>query len=179
MSSFFEDEKDIRLCVHESLSDFSANRKLKGWVSASDIVDTHDLAEEIKKLNEENRKLKKELELKNKRTSSSEVFKGKDLAKVLGKSEVTIPSDVSGKDDPIETNILKIFLVYKNALVGGITNAAGNGKITSFLYHNICPTLKIHGLMENEKVSGALRRYSVTKQGIQFLAEFDRQVLNE
>lgn len=55
MSSFFEDVKDIRLCVHESLSDFSANRKLKGWVSADEIIDTHDLAEEIKKLNEENR----------------------------------------------------------------------------------------------------------------------------
>ncbi|MFJ5360544.1 DUF4062 domain-containing protein [Pectobacterium sp. CHL-2024] len=67
MSSFFEDQKDIRLCVHESLSDFSANRKLKGWVSADEIIDTHDLAEEIKKLNEENRKLKSDIESKDKK----------------------------------------------------------------------------------------------------------------
>lgn len=177
MSSFFEDEKDIRLCVHESLSDFNANRKLKGWVSADDIVDTHDLAEEIKKLSEENRKLKKELDLKSKQAVSSKTPKVKELTEVLKKMEVVIPPSVSGKDNPIETNTLKLFLIYKNALIGGVTNAAGNGKITSFLYHNICPTLKIHGLMDNEKVTGAVRRYSVTKEGLQFLAELDRQVL--
>jgi Domain of unknown function (DUF4062) len=32
ISSFFEDPKDIKLCVHESLADFAANRDLKGWV---------------------------------------------------------------------------------------------------------------------------------------------------
>lgn len=179
MSSFFEDQKDIRLCVHESLSDFSANRKLKGWVSADEIVDTHDLAEEIKKLNEENRKLKKEIELKNKRATSSETPKVKELAELLRKSEIIISPDVSELEESIETNILKLFLAYKNILIGGVTNSAGNGKIISFLYHNICPTLKIHGLMDNEKVTGAIRRYSVTKEGLKFLAELDRQILKE
>ena len=30
ISSFFDDTKDIKLCVHETLADFAANRSLKG-----------------------------------------------------------------------------------------------------------------------------------------------------
>jgi Domain of unknown function (DUF4062) len=48
ISSFFSDCKDIKLCVHESLADFSANRDLKGWVSADEVEDTRPLHEEIK-----------------------------------------------------------------------------------------------------------------------------------
>ncbi|HHC2773200.1 TPA: DUF4062 domain-containing protein [Klebsiella pneumoniae] len=175
MSSFFEDVKDIRLCVHESLSDFSANRKLKGWVSADEIINTHHLAEEIKKLNEENRKLKKQLELKNKHSESSDKISAEKLSEVLKGKEVTISQQVTGKDEPIETDILSLFLAYRDPLVSGITNAASNGKIISFLYHRVCPTLQIYGLMENEKVSGVIRRYSITKAGIEFLAEIDRK----
>lgn len=175
ISSFFEDEKDIRLCVHESLSDFTSNRKLKGWVSADEIIDTHDLAEEIKKLSEENRKLKKQLEVKNKNLPSSEKTDVEALSQILQKKKITISQQVTGKEEPIDTNMLSLFLTYRNALVSGVTNAASNGKITSFLYHRVCPTLQIHGLMENEKVSGVIRRYSITKAGIDFLAESDRK----
>ncbi len=61
VSSFFEDCKDIKLCVHESLADFVARRELKGWVSGGEIVDTRPLFEEIKKLAEENKLLKASL----------------------------------------------------------------------------------------------------------------------
>lgn len=174
ISSFFEDKKDIRLCVHESLSDFSANRKLKGWVSADEIVDTHDLAEEIKKLNEENRKLKKELELEKKRSSSIK-SEDKDILELLYNSKLIIPADYYNNDKAIETTILDLLIQYKNSLVGGVTNAAGNGKMTLFLYHRVCPTLKIHGLMDDSHVAGVrYRRYSVSKKGLQFFAYIEK-----
>lgn len=54
ISSFFSDEKDIRLCVYESLSDFAANRDLKGWVSSDEVLNSQALLDEIATLREEN-----------------------------------------------------------------------------------------------------------------------------
>ena len=70
ISSFFEDVKDIRLCVHESLTDFNSNRSLKGWISADEIIDSRELADEIAKLSEENRELKEEIHLLNQKLQS-------------------------------------------------------------------------------------------------------------
>ncbi|MCU3616593.1 DUF4062 domain-containing protein, partial [Enterobacter hormaechei subsp. oharae] len=157
MSSFFEDVKDIRLCVHESLSDFSANRKLKGWVSADEIIDTHDLAEEIKKLNEENRKLKSDIESKDKKIKSllnNKDSEFRELAEVLNEIKIAIPKMHTKADNDIETNLLNIFVTCKDSFVNGITNDINMKDWENFLFYEVSPILKIHGLMENEKVTG-------------------------
>ncbi|MEQ9868457.1 hypothetical protein BV921_06275 [Pectobacterium odoriferum] len=178
ISSFFEDIKDIRLCVHESLSDFSANRKLKGWVSADEIIDTHDLAEEIKKLNEENRKLKSDIESKDKKIKS--LINNKDaefteLAEVLNEIKITIPHKKIKSDTDIETNLLNIFVTFKDSFVNGITNDISMNDWDNYLYYIISPLLKIHGLMENEKVTGVrYRRYVATGLGTKLLAYIEK-----
>jgi hypothetical protein len=50
ISSFFDEPKDIKLCIHESLADFAANPSLKGWVSVEDVEDTKPLHAEINRL---------------------------------------------------------------------------------------------------------------------------------
>ncbi|MEQ9873231.1 DUF4062 domain-containing protein [Pectobacterium brasiliense] len=178
ISSFFEDVKDIRLCVHESLSDFSANRKLKGWVSADEIIDTHDLAEEIKKLNEENRKLKSVIESKDKKINAltnNKDIELKELRDVLLETKVTIPAKVSRGDDDFETNLLNMFSSFQKLLVNGITNRLGIDDIESFLYHSISPMLRIHGLMENEKIASVkYRRYVISAQGLKLLSYLEK-----
>lgn len=178
ISSFFEDVKDIRLCVHESLSDFSANRKLKGWVSADEIIDTHDLAEEIKKLNEENRILKAEIDAKDKQIHSLTNEKDtefKELREVLIATKITVPADFSGAEKELETNLLRVFVAYQRPLTNGITNNIGMEDLAQYLYFTISPMLKIHGLMENEKVTGAkYRRYVISEKGSQLLSYIER-----
>lgn len=178
ISSFFEDVKDIRLCVHESLSDFSANRKLKGWVSADEIIDTHDLAEEIKKLNEENRILKAEIDAKDKKIHSLTNEKDtefKELREVLIATKITVPADFSGAEKELETNLLRVFVAYQRPLTNGITNNIGMEDLAHYLYFTISPMLKIHGLMENEKVTGAkYRRYVISEKGSQLLSYIER-----
>lgn len=178
ISSFFEDVKDIRLCVHESLSDFSANRKLKGWVSADEIIDTHDLAEEIKKLNEENRILKAEIDAKDKKIHSLTNEKDtefKELREVLIATKITVPADFSGAEKELETNLLSVFVAYQRPLTNGITNNIGMEDLAQYLYFTISPMLKIHGLMENEKVTGAkYRRYVISEKGSQLLSYIER-----
>ncbi|MDI3362637.1 DUF4062 domain-containing protein [Lelliottia sp. V89_10] len=178
MSSFSEDVKDIRLCVHESLSDFSANRKLKGWVSADEIIDTHDLAEEIKKLNEENRKLKSQIEIKDKKISSFTNDKDIELKEVydtLSEIDITVPPEHAGSDASIDTNLLSVFVAYRRPLINGITNNIGMDSTTKYLYYTISPMLKVHGLMENEKVTGVkYRRYVITDKGAKLLAYVEK-----
>ena len=70
MSSFFEDSKDIKLCVYESLSDFSSNRELKGWVSAEEVANVQQLLDEISRIRKENENLKAKLENAEKRIGS-------------------------------------------------------------------------------------------------------------
>ena len=60
MSSFFEDEKDIRLAVMESLPEIAATRDLSGWISGNEVPDTKGLVDEIAKLNSEVSNLVKE-----------------------------------------------------------------------------------------------------------------------
>lgn len=183
MSSFFEDVKDIRLCVHESLSDFSTNRKLKGWVSADEIIDTHDLAEEIKKLNEENRKLKSDIENKDKKIKSllnNKDSEFRELAEVLNEIKITIPKTQTKVDNDIETNLLNIFVTCKDSFVNGITNDINMKDWENFLFYEVSPILKIHGLMENEKVTGVrYRRYVTTELGTKLLAYVEKEQIKK
>ena len=178
ISSFFEDIKDIRLCVHESISDFSANRKLKGWVSADEIIDTHDLAEEIKKLNEENRKLKNEIEIKNKRIetlTNNKTSELQELHEILLETSITIPPGTLGIEKGLDTSLLKIFTSCQKSLINGITNDIHMNDNDNYLFYTICPKLKIHNLMENEKVTGVkYRRYVITETGTKLLAYIEK-----
>lgn len=183
MSSFFEDVKDIRLCVHESLSNFSTNRKLKGWVSADEIIDTHDLAEEIKKLNEENRKLKSDIENKDKKIKSllnNKDSEFRELAEVLNEIKIIIPKTQTKADNDIETNLLNIFVTCKDSFVNGITNDINMKDWENFLFYEVSPILKIHGLMENEKVTGVrYRRYVTTELGTKLLAYVEKEQIKK
>nr|NLU60065.1 hypothetical protein [Pseudomonas sp. BIGb0427] len=65
----------------------------------------------------------------------------------------------------------------RDKFIHGITNIASASETQTFLYFNICPKLQVHGLVENEKVTGVrYRRYAITKAGAAFLAEYDRRV---
>lgn len=58
---FFDDKKDIKLAVHETLSDFNYRKELTGWVRGDNSVNTGLLAEEIARLTKENSDLRLEL----------------------------------------------------------------------------------------------------------------------
>lgn len=179
ISSFFEDEKDIRLSVHESLSDFASSRELKGWIQADELVDTKPLFEEIKKLSDENNKLKDtlaELEKKSKLSQSSLNNDFDGIYEMLKSIEIKIPAKINNGVEASNT-LSNIFINNRDTIISGVTNAASGSGVEGFFYFNICPKLQVHGLVENEKVAGAqYRRYAITKAGTAFLAEYDRRV---
>jgi hypothetical protein len=183
MSSFYEDTKDIRLSVMESLPEIAATRELSGWVSGGEVPDTKGLVDEIAKLNgeiaslvKENAALSKKIDSNVKLTSSEQY---EELISVLKNSEIAIPTAVmsNGKEGVTQT-LYQILKNIKDNLVTGVTNSVGQKEYAKFLYFNICPKLQIHGLVQNEKVASvAYRRFSITKKGQELLAYIERKKL--
>ncbi|MEK0363299.1 DUF4062 domain-containing protein [Pseudomonas sp. CBC3] len=183
ISSFFDDHKDIKLCVHESLSDFSANRDLKGWVSADEVTNTQPLLDEIGRLSKENEMLKEKLNSAEKKIGTSPKTTTSDaefeeLRALLKSIKVSVPGEFSKDGEDFENSLLDLFVSNKDSFITGITNQIDSSEAASFMYHNLCPKLQIHGLVMNEKVAGVRwRRFSVTKRGNDFLAYLERKKL--
>ena len=182
MSSFFEDMKDIRLAVMESLPEIASTRELAGWVSGNEIPDTKGLVDEIAKLNNQVKELNKQNSILankvgqyTKVTNSSEFD---ELEKILNSIEVKIPPNIiNGKED-VTQNLFTLFITIQETLVTGVTNQTQQQESVYFLYNNVCPKLQIHGLVQNEKVASVRwRRFSITKKGQDFLAHLERKRL--
>jgi hypothetical protein len=182
MSSFFEDMKDIRLCVMESLPEIASTKELAGWISGNEIPDTKGLVDEIAKLNNEVRELTKENSILTKKvgqhakiTNSSEFD---ELKTILDSVEIKIPPKVvNGKENVVQT-LFTLFISIQETLVTGVTNQSQQDEAVYFLYNNVCPKLQIHGLVQNEKVASVRwRRFSITKKGQEFLAHIEKQKL--
>lgn len=183
ISSFFDDFKDIKLSVHESLADFAANRELKGWVSADEVVNTQPLLEEIGRLSKENETLKGKLEKTEKKLGSSPKTTTSDqefeeLIELLSSIKVKVPAELSGEGKEFTNSLYDLFVSNKDGFITGVTNQVAGGGVSSFMYHNLCPKLQIHGLVVNESVTGVRwRRFSSTKKGNDFLAYLERKKL--
>lgn len=181
ISSFFSDDKDIRLCIYESLSDFSTSRELKGWVSSSEVANSQSLLDEISRLSKENDELKQRLETAEKkiRIAQNNKIATEDLCElteILEATEIKVPAELSHEKQEFTTDLLNVFLSQKESFITGVTNKAGVNKLDSFLYFNIAPKLQIHELVTNEKVTGVMwRRFSVTQKGIALLAYLEKQ----
>ena len=183
ISSFFDDSKDIKLCVHESLSDFAANRELKGWVSAEEVTSTQPLLDEIGRLSKENDELNEQLRIAARKigtapggTTPDSEFN--ELTELLQSIKITIPGELTEDGEETESSLYKLFVANKDAFVSGVTNQSDTSEVASFMYHNLCPKLQIHGLVVNEKVAGVRwRRYSASKRGNEFLAYIEKKNL--
>ncbi|OED54745.1 hypothetical protein BEI46_14530 [Aliivibrio fischeri] len=182
MSAFFEDLKDIRLCVMESLPEIAASRELSGWVSGSEVPDTKGLVDEIAKLNaqivdltKENSSLAQKL-AKNPKLTSEQEFQ--ELAEILKKTDIKIPPDLADGDEDATNSLYGLFIIIQDHMVTGVTNRINQDSSVYFMYSNVCPKLQIHGLVQNEKVASVQwRRFSITKKGQDFLAYIEKQKL--
>lgn len=181
ISSFFADDKDIRLCVYESLSDIAASRELKGWVSADEVVNSQSLVEEISVLRLENDALKQRLENAEKKVTQPQDIAVTDdfseLLSVLEATEVKVPDKLSGKSE-MTNSLLSIFENEQDDLVTGVSNSYNSSDHEAFLYYNVCPKLQIHGLVLNEKVAGVQwRHFAITQKGSELLAHLAKSSL--
>ena len=176
VSSFYNDDRDIKLAIHESLGGISEDHTLSGWVPGDQVVNVVPIQEENKLLKEELQKLKAE---KNRKTG---IFLAKNdddftmLKNVLGEVMVKFPENISGPDREANVPLLQVLIASKEKLVTGVTNSPNAGMTERFLYYSVVPKLQIHSLAENEKVSGVRwRRGFLSKEGLNLLAWLERE----
>lgn len=55
---FWEDKKDIKIAIHETLAEFNYRKDLTGWIRGDNAVNTGVLAEEIARITKENSDLR-------------------------------------------------------------------------------------------------------------------------
>jgi hypothetical protein len=63
MVSFFDDDKDIKIAVYETLSEFKRREDIVGWTRADNRIDIEDLTNEVARLSKENFELRRKIEL--------------------------------------------------------------------------------------------------------------------
>ncbi|WP_208454948.1 DUF4062 domain-containing protein [Burkholderia metallica] len=187
ISSFFSDTKDIKLAVHETLSDFQARYKLAGWIPARDLPDMTSMLEEMQKLRKERDEALSQLSQmkllpENKAPRSPARWSDNEfneLIELLEAMEINTKAfNKNPEDPPIKVNVLGIFDVMRDKLITGVTNSMGIKERESLLYFNVCPKLEMHELAAVEKVSGvAWQRYRLTAKGKALLVFMDKQKL--
>lgn len=60
ISTFFSDERDIKLAIHEKLPEYHGRDDLHGWVSGKEVPDVKGIMDENKRLMKENTTLEKQ-----------------------------------------------------------------------------------------------------------------------
>ncbi|CAI0900102.1 DUF4062 domain-containing protein [Serratia marcescens] len=180
MVCFFEDTKDIRLAVLESLPKIASERPLTGWVSGADAPDATQLTTEITKLNEENRKLRKEkeaLEGKLKRASThSDEDEFNDIDKDFTKTKLILKAETFSLKEDSERDLLSIVSSVKESLVSGLTTSGSQHESVNFIVDNVVPILVTYGLATYEKMAGTrIRRIVMTTKGLNYLRHLNKK----
>lgn len=186
ISSFYDDPKDIKLAVHETIGDFIGRYDFSGWIRGNTVADTAPLLEEITRLTRQRNDLETQLgDLKKVSRgvaqAEAEQVNLEELASVL--SSIEIETKVFNKADqtePQKFDLYRLFTVLSDNIVAGVTNKAVAGNLEKFLYYNVCTKLQIHGLVKNEKVASVQwRMFSITPLGERLLAFIQRKQMRK
>jgi len=181
LSSFFNDPKDIKLCVYESLSDYATNSDLKGWIAADEVPDVRALQDELNNLREENEKLSRavaDLKIEKSQAQGHSPNSNSELIKVLRAIEIKIPANLSGSGKEVEQDLFELVYNNRDTLIRGVTNAMNASDAEQFFFFNIIPKLQAHGLADNQREAGfKYRRGFLNKKGQALFAEVERKWL--
>lgn len=153
MVKFCDDAKDIKLAIHETLSDFSYNKELIGWIRGDNALNSSLLAEEIARLTKENNEL-----IKNKGVKQETKYLGltfNEMKQILSSTELqddgtNYKGNLYDYFKRCSSNLLNHFLEIENH----------NSKNIS--------KLKELGLVKVQRESYSLKRYIMSEEGHKF-----------
>ncbi|WP_285317435.1 DUF4062 domain-containing protein [Stenotrophomonas maltophilia group sp. Smal35] len=175
VSSFFEDEKDIKLAVFETLPVLQSKRDMVGWIRGDQVIDSAPFREQNERLMKELDSLRAQLAVaqqKAERVRDPEEQKIQDAMEALADIPLTVPVNVlpKGTSKPWETNHLIFLGANGSHLVGGLSNRVGSSELDRFLYWNVANVLAVYGILKNVKLQGAVRGYELTPFGQKLMA---------
>lgn len=185
ISSFYDEPKDIKLSIHETLQDFKDRYEFSGWVTGTDM-------EKFEILLEENRTLRLKIDaLLSEKQSIKEIPISKSIQKNIVEDEkaefddlMDIFSNMKIKTDKLfedkevkEYSIVDILLKYRDIMITGIYNKYDMNDRDKVLFFNVFPKLATHDLADNQSVpSVRYRRFVLNKKGVKLLAYIDKSL---
>ncbi|MBE4750694.1 DUF4062 domain-containing protein [Corallococcus sp. ZKHCc1 1396] len=162
-----EDSRDIKLAIHESLAELGRRHAFRGWVSGEQVEGLNDALKKIRDLQRENAELRAGLSKKELSSSFRAAVDWVKLERTLKAMKVSF----SFEGRVTERSVLSWFYYLRQSFVRGVDNRPQASSEDLFLYNNVAPSLAIHGLVQDEKVSGVQwRRFCTTRLGNEFLA---------
>ncbi|XUY27849.1 DUF4062 domain-containing protein [Agrobacterium sp. rho-8.1] len=180
MSAFFEDDRDIKLAIHESLGELGHQTNLVGWVSASEIVDASALHAEISRLRLELDKAKRAKPAPQRSTKDQySIEELEETLELLKLTVLDVPEDAVGRPN-VKRDLAALMSAFSSQLVNGIPQNWATSQPYKFLYFAVFPKLIIHGLASSEKPAGSsYRRSFLTDKGKKTLALIEKQRLTK
>lgn len=181
-STFFDEPKDIKLAVFESIASLEKKHKIEGWVRSGELPDTAPLLNEIGRLNKtivklekKNKSLTGELDKLSESNREEEEFEEivkKLNDKMIKYTEIPDESDIgSGR-----YTVLELLNFFRDKFLIGVCNPITMKKLDQFVFFRLAPELHIYELVENTAVPNvAYRRYGITPKGIRFIAYCEKK----
>lgn len=184
LAAFFDDERDVKLSVFETLPNYAANRDLVGWVRGDQVIDSTAFREQSERLTKENENLRAELAAaKQIAAKARDPDEGKmhEVLETLRSIPLSVPAKVlpAGTKKAWETDQLTFLAVNADRFVAGVTNHADESELKKFLYWDVANILAVYGIMKNVKVQGSIRSYEVTPFGLKVMAELNARYHRE
>lgn len=174
ISEFYDSPKDIKLAIHETLSDFKERYDFIGWIPG-------DAEKTIEALLKENDTLRTELtEVKKNQTSNATKKAEKninfdDFDQIYSDfSKKTVPVDIKGMKKDVTIN--DFIKTYCSSMITGIYNQYNMSNIDSILFFSVMPQLNLYELAEIEPVPRvAYRRFFLTNKGKKYAIYLEKK----
>jgi hypothetical protein len=177
----FDDTKDLKLIVMESLNKSVKENTLVGWVRGDEVTDPKPLMEEIQQLRSFNSTLQLRVNEYQKKLQA-EPYAGhsfEDLSELLLKENINVGSILTPPKKNHELSLFDLMLQFADTLIVGVDNALGMSSTDRLIFFTVAPKLAIYGLTEiTATKQGRIQRFKMTPQGNKFLARLKPLVLS-
>lgn len=178
--SLYDDPRDIRANIYESVIDLARREDLVGWVRGDDAIDPKPLYGKISDLSAEVDRLKVDLSAArgnlDAELSPRENAEFSELTRVLLSLKIKIPEDIAVKGLVIDTDVFKLFKLNRNMLVAGVSISRASVKRDIWWEKFVYAPMTTHRLIHLERRSTGIRAYTITERGLDFAAWMDREI---
>ncbi len=165
---FFEDIKDIKISIHQSIRDIESNNKLTGWISCNENIINDEEKAKVNKLEEEIEKLKIEIQgykIQNKnKFKVHEKFSYNELKENLQKIMIN------------NSSLFDYFIKYHKEFIAGVYHYDSYGIFENFEYLEIAPKLFLYDLVLKRQLKGKKEEgYYLSENGKNFLLIYNQE----
>ncbi len=135
-------------------------------------LEAASLKKQLFSLQEENELLKNQ--------ETDEKDKISKTIKLISCETVTIPPFLNDGENEYSKDLFSVFVNIQKDLVVGVTNKLGVEQRNLWIYHEVCPKLKINGLVELKSIPGVeYQRFTLSKKGETIIKAYDQQRHNK